>query len=328
MKLLADAHIPGVTTLFQDFDCSTYQALTPQQLDGVEVLITRSNIKLDAKLLENTSVKVVATPSSGCDHIDANWLDQQNIRWFHAPGCNAQAVAEYVLGCTAILSQLVPGRYRAGIIGVGHVGLCVANYFNQLGYEVLLNDPPRAEQDNFDSCDLEALMDCDLITIHTPLIQSGKYKTAHCLNEAFFKQLKPGCAVINTARGGVLDTQAALAERDRLTIIADVFEDEPNINPTYADNIFLATPHIAGHSIEGKTRGILQIQSQIYQHFNMDIPSREPESELCCFVPQHNWEEIVLRAYDPRNDRLTSATSFASQRNHYRIRHEHRFCWS
>lgn len=329
MKLLADQSFQSLDELFPDFNVETFTTITPEQLKDVDVLITRANVQLNEALLANSSIKVVASPTSGFDHFDQAWLLQANITWFYAPGCNAMAVAEYVLACTALLCQLIPGPYCAGVIGVGNIGTIVTHYFQQLGFEVLQNDPCRAQQEeNFSSVPLSELANCDLITCHVPLTHAGDFPTYHLLDETFLKTLKPGCAIINTARGEILDTQAALQQMQRLTFIADVFENEPRINADFVEHSFLATPHIAGHSLAGKQRGLMMCQQQIYKHFNLTPPKRTLLIETVCCLPPERWEQTVLQTYNPTDDQLLDVNQFSEQRNHYRKRLEHTFIFN
>ncbi|MHC4215599.1 MAG: NAD(P)-dependent oxidoreductase, partial [Planctomycetota bacterium] len=101
---------------------------------------------------------------------------------------------------------------------------------------------------------LTELFNCDFITLHTPLTFDGIDKTFHLADEQFFDSLKPGTGLINTSRGGVVDTPAlkAAIESGKLgPVILDVWENEPNIDIELLRILSLSTPHIAGYSFDG-----------------------------------------------------------------------------
>jgi erythronate-4-phosphate dehydrogenase len=324
MKILAEAQIPLLDILFKEFDLEVYTTLTPELLQA-DVVITRSNVRLDAALLAKSNVKVIASPVSGCDHFDKEGLQQHDIRWLHAPGCNAIAVAEYVLGCLAWIQTTRHQPKRIGIIGVGHIGSLVADYVNALGLEVICYDPPRSQRDaSFQSATLHEILSCDVITLHTPLTVSPPSPTHHLVDAAFLRQLK-NSVIINTARGNIIDTQALREHGATIDCIADVFSDEPNLDTRFVNKLLLATPHIAGHSVEGKQRGIVDVQQQIYQHFALPAPEPHPVVSKICHLDRSHWAPTVLAHYHPYNDRLQHPSTFTAQRRQYRQRHEHRY---
>jgi len=333
MKCLIDAKIPAeiIEPLFsRDFTCDWFDTLSPKDLKESQVLITRSNIRLDKQLLQESPVAVVASPSSGCDHFDTAWLDENNITWIHAPGCNAQSVANYILATTACLitEKKLQNPVTAAIIGCGHIGKLVQTIWQDLGFTVLVHDPLRAEAEpDFISTPLSTIQQsADLITLHTPLTKTGKHPSYHLINRDFLESLKPGCIIINSARGGVIDTEAALAFSDKFTWIADVFENEPRIDPDYLKILWLATPHIAGHAIEGKWRGIIMCQQQIYEHYGIDDPpSLDWDTGTSpVHINKNGWEEDVLKHYNPFDDRLSLENyhDFQKLRDEYRVRYE------
>ena len=225
-----------------------------------DALIIRTRTRCNRELLEGSKVKFIATATIGFDHIDAEYCREADITWTNAPGCNSASVAQY-LQSSLILLQTLKGinlpEVTIGIIGVGNVGSKVAKVAQELGMRVLLNDLPREDKEGkqgFSS--LQTLAEeCDILTFHVPLYKEGRYKTCHLADDAFFQSLKRKPVIINTSRGEIIETGALLNALDTGLVsdaIIDVWENEPAINLTLLDKVFLGTPHIAGYSADGK----------------------------------------------------------------------------
>lgn len=326
MKLLADRLIPLTRELYgQDFEISYYDypEFKPDDLATADILLCRSNVMVNAEVLRESKIQIVATPSSGSDHFDKQYLAKVGIKTFHAPGCNAKSVADYVLACLALLrieKVLNAKKLSVGIIGCGHVGSLVKSYCEMAGYSGLAYDPPRAEEEkDFQSANLEQIKACDIISLHTPLTQTGEHATYHLIDKAFIDSLRRNTILINTSRGAVVDTQAVLDSE--ITMIADVFENEPHIDNEFLNKLYLATPHIAGHAIQSKTRGSRMIHRQIMSYLQKRV--LVDDEKLAHFtLPGVDWENTVLRNYNPRNDAFKFAEEFNSLRNNYQHRNE------
>lgn len=177
-------------------------------------------------------------------------------------------------------------------------------------------DPPRQAAEGGDYLSLEQIIEqCDVISLHTPLTRSGDGATWHLFDQQRLQQLKPGAWLINAARGPVVDNAAlreVLLEREDLQAVLDVWEAEPEVDVALAELCVLATPHIAGYSLDGKQRGTAQIY-QAYCEF-IDQPARIQLSDL---LPAPWLSEVTLHAdsdpawalamlcrgvYDPRRD--------------------------
>ena len=219
MKILADQNMPLVEEYFSDFgeiERFDGRQLHPAQLIDVDVLLTRSVTNVDRNLLAQANkLSFVGTATIGIDHIDTQLLQDKNIAFTSAPGCNAIAVAEYVISSLYALSQEnaqpVCGQ-TIGIVGVGNIGTCLAQKLKALNVNVLLCDPIKHEQgllDNHIALD-ELLSQSDVVTFHVPLVKSGKHKTLHMMNKKRLNALKSGTIVINASRGDVIDNQALL----------------------------------------------------------------------------------------------------------------------
>lgn len=132
-----------------------------------------------------------------------------------------------------------------------------------LGWNVKVCDPPRQAAEGGEYVSLEQIIEqCDVISLHTPLTRSGDSATWHLFDQQRLQQLKQGAWLINAARGPVVDNAAlreVLLEREDLQAVLDVWEKEPEVDPALAELCVLATPHIAGYSLDGKQRGTAQI---------------------------------------------------------------------
>jgi erythronate-4-phosphate dehydrogenase len=246
-----------------------------------DAIITRTRTKCSESLLKGSSVRLIATATIGYDHIDAAYCDAAGIRWMNAPGCNSWSVQQYI---TAALTSYIYNRklkYRdltSGVIGVGNVGSKVALAAGALGMRVLLNDPPRAAREGkaaFVPLD-ELLRESDIVTLHVPLEQS----TCHFADKMFFALMQSKALFINSSRGEVLDTEDFKASGHR-DYIFDVWEHEPDVDPELLSNAFIATPHIAGYSADGKANGTAACVHEVCNFFGIDaLPSDWYPSEV------------------------------------------------
>lgn len=231
-------------------------------LSDADLLIVRAITRIDAALLAGTRVRFVATATAGTDHVAVQDLDRLGIAFSAAPGCNANAVAEYMttawLAVAARQGTELRGK-RVGVIGVGHVGSLVARKAAALGMIPVLNDPPLARQTgNPVYRPLDELLDCDIVTCHTPLTVDGPDPTWRLVGERFLSALRPGAWFCNAGRGEVVDEAAllrAIGSRRPGAVILDVWDHEPAIDAGLLRNVDVATPHIAGYSLEGKLNG-------------------------------------------------------------------------
>ncbi|MHC4703016.1 MAG: 4-phosphoerythronate dehydrogenase [Planctomycetota bacterium] len=265
-------------------------------MSGADALLVRSITRVDSTLLAGSKVQFVGTATIGFEHVDVDYLAKKNIGFASAPGSNANSVGEYVV--TALLSVgqkkgiEIEGK-SIGIVGVGNVGSRVERKARALGMEVYLNDPPLQRQTGDPKyLPVEELFACDFVTLHTPLTFEGIDKTFHLADEKFFGSLKPGCVFINTARGGVTDTaalKAALKGGKLGGAILDVWENEPNIDTQLVQMVDLATPHIAGYSLDGKIAGMIMIYKAACEYFGLQAAKTAEQ-----FLPEPQIKQIVL----------------------------------
>lgn len=230
---------------------------TPRAQDA-DALLVRTATRVDAHLLAGLPrLRALATLSSGTDHLDVTAIHDRRVSLHTGHGGNAIAVADWVHW---VLTRLAPQNRRVLVVGVGAVGTAVAHVLRASGLDVALCDPPRAEREpGFSPLTLdEALAQgpWGAVTLHVPRVADGPHATVNLLDRPRLEQLA-GAVVLNAARGGVLDEMAALdLRRDgRLGGLAvDTFVGEPRPRSEWLRFADLVTPHIAGHSIEGKLR--------------------------------------------------------------------------
>lgn len=314
IKIVADDKILFLRGVLESFANISYlpgrQIMREEILDA-DALLIRTRTRCDNELLEGTSVKFIGTGTIGFDHIDTEYCERKKIRWTNAPGCNSSSVMQYVAaGLLRISAETGSGLNgkTIGIVGVGNVGSKVERLAKLLGMNVLLNDPPRARKEgekNFVSLN-RLLEESDFITLHVPLNKSGEDKTLHFFNSSVFKRIRKGCWLFNTSRGEVTETddliEALVGERLAGTVL-DVWDREPEISIPLMHMAFIATPHIAGYSADGKANGTAMIVNSLSKTFKLPLrdwyPSGLPIPEnplmaIDCYGKGN--EEIIRRA--------------------------------
>lgn len=275
LKIVADAHIWGVKSAFSslpgfDIELCIMEsgAISPRTLHDADILLTRSATRVNAILLGGTPVRFAATATIGDDHYDKAWLESQGIGHANAAGSSTESVVEYL--ATALLHLHAVGHIdipttTLGIVGVGRIGSRLAEFAESWGMRVLRNDPPRARLEGTETfVPLDTLLEeADLISLHTPLIRHGEDCTVHLLDAERLSRFR-GPGVINAARGSCVDNHALEhwldADSTRYAVL-DCWEHEPAISRVLLANpgCLLPTPHIAGHSMDGKAANTLYI---------------------------------------------------------------------
>ncbi len=215
-------------------------------------------------------------------------------------------------------------QYTIGIIGVGHVGSIVERWARRMGMEALVNDPPRQAAeggDNWSTLD-EIAERADIITVHTPLDAT----TRHLLDDAYISTFRRSPIVINAARGPIADTDALIRGIDSGKIhhlVIDCWENEPDISRELLRRATIATPHIAGYSLEGKIRAARMVLDEFSRTFSLphiEMPQSAPAGAASKVSPA-----AIARSYHPEDDtaRLKDAPeTFETLRNTYALRHE------
>lgn len=351
MKIIVDDKIPYLKGTLEKFARAEYlpfSEITPESVADADALMIRTRTRCDENLLANSRIRFIATATSGNDHIDIEYCRSAGIEVYTARGCNAMAVAQYVI--TAIIQYAAAGKMNPegktiGIIGAGHVGNKVAVLAESLGMKTILNDPPREENEpgNRIFSSLDYLLErSDIVTLHVPLTVEGPFKTYHLASESFFGKVRKNALFINSSRGEVVDEEAlsdALKQNLISDYILDVWNNEPRIDPGLPGPAFLCSPHIAGYSEEGKRNASEMILEAFLDFFNFrnDPGSNAINDPLIPYFFKcegtgiySNLGRLTAHATgipDISEQLKRSPGSFETIRANYPFRHEFR-CWS
>ena len=313
MKVIVDNKIPYIAGEIEKIaDKVVYlpgDAFTKEEVKDADALVVRTRTHCNRDLLEGSQVKFIVTATIGFDHIDTEYCHEAGIAWTNCPGCNAGSVEQYIHSVLLLLKRekgLKLKEATLGIVGVGHVGSRVKRMAESLGMKVLLNDPPRADKGEKGFVDLRTIAsESDVITFHTPLIKEGIYRTYHLVDKDFLFSLKRNPVIINSSRGEVVDTASlliALSAGKVKDAVIDTWEYEPVISRELMEVAFLATPHIAGYSADGKANATRMSLEALARFFGV-------EADFCVMPPGYSGiqfsddaEEAYLQAYNPTRD--------------------------
>ncbi|MEE0921041.1 MAG: 4-phosphoerythronate dehydrogenase [Paludibacteraceae bacterium] len=251
--------------------------LSPEEINAhtvrdADALFVRTRTKINKELLAESNVRFVATATIGYDHIDVAYCREAGITWVSCPGCNAQAVCDYVEEaiCSIKKSETV---LTVGVVGFGHVGKLVVAMAEKKGWRVLVSDPPLGVGVSLN----EMVPQCDVVTFHTPLTLAGEYPTYHMCNAEVLSLCKDNTLLINAARGGVVEEHALIEKltggNGKVNIVIDCWENEPQVNLSLLQRADLATFHIAGYSLEGKMNASEMCLRAFCEFFSLPILS-------------------------------------------------------
>ncbi len=307
LHIIADSNIWGANHAFQTLagfdvvlDILEHQAITPQRLQHADILLVRSSSQVNASLLKGSPVRFVGTATIGDDHIDQLYLQENNIAFASAAGSSTASVVEYMLAALYRLEQhnhLVFKHDTLGIIGVGRIGSLLEKACLNLGLKTLCNDPPRAKQEKLQHFkDLDYLLQhADILTLHTPLLTTKNNNTRHLLNKSNIEKFQ-GRGIINVGRGACLDNQALLLwlnQQPQRFAILDCWEGEPAIHLKLLQHpqVYIATPHIAGHSLDGKAANTQFVYNALCAFLNIK-PTWDKQQQLPPIIPPQISEDI------------------------------------
>lgn len=330
MKIVADNAIPfldGVLEPFAEVCRRPGREISAEDVRDADALVIRTRTRCDETLLAGSRVRMIATATIGFDHIDLAWCRRNGIEVATAAGCNARGVLQWVAAVLALLARRqgwTPGQRTLGVVGVGHVGSLVKSYAEAWGFRVLCCDPPREERERCGFLPLEEVArQADILTFHTPLDDS----TRHMAGEWLFRMMKPGAVLLNSSRGEVVDGEALL--RSELEWALDVWEHEPELNPELLRRALVATPHIAGYSLQGKANATALAVAALARKFGLPVEGWYPPEVTPSQPRAISWQELVrtiVGAYDieAESRRLKQQPSaFESLRDRYDYRQEY-----
>jgi len=315
MRIVADADILAVSESFSglgELKLVDGRKIDAHTLRNADALLVRSITRVDEKLLSNTPIRFIGSATSGTDHVDRAYLRKHNIEFADAKGGNANAVVEYCFAAFVWIAQeqgFQLQNKQVSLIGVGNVGGQLAHKLRELDVQCAAYDPLLAERDKIDLqekgvkfVDFAQALKGDIVSFHVPLTRVGNYPTYHQLSHEQMMNLPPGCIMLNTSRGAVLcnsSLKRALKERDDLTVVLDVWEQEPEIDRELLDLVHLGTPHIAGYSVEAKINSTRSLLSQFCDFFGTQIPDEIATGE--------KWESRQLDVADTNGSHCAQA---------------------
>lgn len=252
------------------------RTISAEQVAHADALVLRSTAKITPAILSQSKVQFVGTCTIGTDHLAKDYMDANNIVWRNAPGCNAAGVGDYAIACLNHAWQTLgidPSKVTIGIVGAGNVGGRLAQRLRSAGFNLLICDAPQAEAGQNGLVELDELLaQSQIVCLHTPLTTNGLHATDNLINSQRIRSLAKNTVLISAGRGEVIDQQALLARQQQhndLHLYMDVWHQEPNIDTQLFGYSHCVTPHIAGHSLEGKMRGTHMIYQALCQHFGL-----------------------------------------------------------
>lgn len=239
-----------------------------ERSQGADIVVL-SNIPYRKDVIEKCpALKKICVAFTGVDHIDLAYCAERGIEVKNCAGYSTVAVADLAFGLVLSLARNIPACDRAcrdgktkdglvgfelagkkfGIVGLGAIGSRVADIAHAFGCEVFAYTRTPKTHPNVTLVDKETLFrTCDIVSLHTPLNDS----TRGLVGEKELSWMKPTAYLINTARGGVVDTPAlvnALRNHRIAGAGIDVFDMEPPIPSDYQLNKLpnvVVTPHVA-----------------------------------------------------------------------------------
>ena len=345
MKVVVDKDIKNFIDLANELDGLQdikFTYVTSKEIDNdllidADVLFIRSTTKIDKKLLENSSVKLIGSATAGIDHIDIDYLESSQIRWFYSPGCNSSSVVHYVLSSIGYLKKINVMNEDSiiGIIGCGNVGSKLRLILNKLKIKNMICDPYK----DFDYLSsMEEVSQCEVISLHTPLTFSDKYATHNMIDKYFLENSQVG-TIINTSRGSIVN-EKDLVEANHINYISDVWQNEPCPDTDIIKKAILATPHIAGHSYEGKINGTINLLSTFIEVINISEKNMISNKKLLSNMTQNKFinndinlsnfidsydifnESIVFKELSNKSDQFIPAADFINIRRMHKIRND------
>ncbi len=330
MKIVIDNKIPYIRESLSRMGVEAVylggKDISRDDVADADALVVRTRTRCDARLLEGSRVRFIATATIGYDHLDTDYLAHAGIEWMNCPGCNAASVGQYVRSVLLLLAKnygLQLKKTTMGIVGCGHVGSVVKTVAREMGMRVLVCDPPKGLPGYVDMDVLAA--EADVLSFHVPLTYAQPYATYHLCDADFLGSLARKPFIINTSRGEVVDNCAllkALRSGKVKQAVIDTWENEPDIDRELLEAVYIGTPHIAGYSADGKVNADNMVIDGLCRFFNLPhpgliVPPPLPEGFKYTGDP--------LQLYNPLTDseRLKSAPErFEELRGNYPLRRE------
>ncbi len=316
IRIVADEKIPFLKGVLEPYAEVLYmpgRQISAETVKKADALLIRTRTICNEQLLKGSRIKFIGTATIGYDHIDTGYCDHKKISWVNAPGCNSSSVQQYV--SAALLRIAAENDFylrdkTIGIVGVGHVGSKVEKFARTLGMKVLLNDPPRSRQEkDVEFTSLDNIIDeADIITLHVPLNNDEQDNTYHLFGSEILGRIRKGIWLLNTSRGEVVHTEALkdVITKEKLAgTVIDVWENEPELDIPLMHMAFLATPHIAGYSTDGKANGTAMVVSKLSELFGFPLTGWSPQG-----IPEPDLPSIDIDCNGKSNEDIIRKAVF------------------
>ncbi len=287
-----------------------------EALEGIDVLVTTSRLKVTRRVLSETGLPMVAKVGTGIDNVDLEAAADLATTVVYTPGLNALSVAEHAVTLLlAVRRNLRPGRLAiengdwrdavpsatpvtdttCGLIGFGNVGSRIARLLDGFDAEVLAYDPYVHHIDTdltgAELVDLETVLEsADSLLVAAELTA----ETRGLIDRAALERLSSDAVLVNATRGPIVETDAlvdALESGEIAGAGLDVFEEEPLSpdSPLLAFEQIVTTPHTAGSSIRARSAIVETLANLIDDHFDgQPLPGRfvaARPGEVCVSKP-------------------------------------------
>ena len=252
-------------------------------LKDANALLTRTVTRVDSNLLQDSPIAFVGTASAGTDHIDTRYLSERGIKLANAAGCNAGAVADYVLDAIyqcQRLESLISGA-TVGLVGYGAVGRHLAARLSMLGGKIKVYDPyVKSTEAGVTLCALPEVLGCSIVSLHAALHKDQPHPSAQMIDNTAVSYISPDALFINAGRGGLVTEEALHRLADKgVTLVLDTWPDEPSVSQELLSRAALATPHIAGYTRTAKSNATDFLIEPLVRALSLDSPFNTLESE-------------------------------------------------
>ena len=279
---------------FQAFD-STPQKLIPERIDGVDFVFA-NKARMTEEIIANAgSLRFIGLTATGVDNVDLEAARNHNVAICNIRAYCTKSIVEHVFAILLNLTHSVrqydrivrAGAWQKadnfcmlefpirelsamtlGVVGLGVLGTGVANMARQFGMSVMIaRRPGQPESPDVGRHDIrDILQQCDVVSLHCPLTDD----TRGLIGATEFKLMKPGAILINTARGGLVDSAALVQALGDGTIAAagiDVLPQEPPVDGDplleYEGDNLILTPHIAWGTVEARQTAINEVAANV-----------------------------------------------------------------
>ena len=285
-KVVIDSAIwvtPRLSTLPIELVSIRGTQIVPADLKDANALLTRTVTRVDSNLLQDSPIAFVGTASAGTDHIDTRYLSERGIKLANAAGCNAGAVADYVLDAIyqcQRLESLISGA-TVGLVGYGAVGRHLAARLSMLGGKIKVYDPyVKSTEAGVTLCALPEVLGCSIVSLHAALHKDQPHPSAQMIDNTAVSYISPDALFINAGRGGLVTEEALHRLADKgVTLVLDTWPDEPSVSQELLSRAALATPHIAGYTRTAKSNATDFLIEPLVRALSLDSPFNTLESE-------------------------------------------------